>query len=192
MQIREKEARIEELLALSTEEERQLDELRYILATRETEMNQLKELLEQKVSEYELMQHALKKDASVVEIASKDSESVQTVDNMETTSSELDLALYMLHQRDVRCEELTHELMQLLEERDTLQLRLSNAIRVNEELRRMGNVEGSPTKDLSSASQTVIEPIVEQPSPSKSEGPVEIAKEAIDIPIEDKEALALK
>lgn len=42
----------------------------------------------------------------------------------------------MLHQRDVRCEELTNELMQLLEERDTLQLRLSNSIRTNEELRR--------------------------------------------------------
>lgn len=49
--------------------------------------------------------------------------------------AELDLALYMLHQRDVRCEELTMELMQLLEERDTLQLRLSNAIREKEELR---------------------------------------------------------
>ncbi|XP_044594092.1 putative leucine-rich repeat-containing protein DDB_G0290503 isoform X3 [Cotesia glomerata] len=54
----------------------------------------------------------------------------------ELGSSELDVALYMLHQRDVRCEELTHELMQLLEERDTLQLRLSNAIRINEELRK--------------------------------------------------------
>nr|CAH7737863.1 unnamed protein product [Callosobruchus chinensis] len=49
--------------------------------------------------------------------------------------AELDLALYMLHQRDVRCEELTVELTQLLEERDTLQLRLSNAIREKEELR---------------------------------------------------------
>ncbi|KAK0089914.1 hypothetical protein PV325_004666 [Microctonus aethiopoides] len=52
-------------------------------------------------------------------------------------TNELDVALYMLHQRDVRCEELTHELMQLLEERDTLQLRLSNAIRVNEEIRKL-------------------------------------------------------
>ncbi|XP_034247302.1 protein lava lamp-like isoform X2 [Thrips palmi] len=50
-------------------------------------------------------------------------------------SSELDLALYQLHERDVRCEELTLELTQLLEERDGLQLRLSNAIRTNEELR---------------------------------------------------------
>lgn len=193
MQILEKEARIDELLMLSAEEEKQLDELRRALAIKETEMNRLKELLEQKVSEYELIQHALKKDVSVIEAAtSKNSDTIQMVDNKENTSSELDLALYMLHQRDVRCEELTHELMQLLEERDTLQLRLSNAIRINEELRRIGSAEASPTKDLSSASQAVIEPVVEQPSPSKSEGPVEIAKEAIDIPIEDKEALALK
>lgn len=49
--------------------------------------------------------------------------------------AELDLALYMLHQRDVRCEELTMELTQLLEERDTLQLRLSDSLRVSEELK---------------------------------------------------------
>lgn len=47
--------------------------------------------------------------------------------------NELDLALYMLHQRDMRCEELTLELMNLLEERDTLQLKLSNSLRQNEE-----------------------------------------------------------
>lgn len=57
--------------------------------------------------------------------------------------AELDLALYMLHQRDVRCEELTVELTHLLEERDTLQLRLSNALREKEQLvRSMKKVEG--------------------------------------------------
>jgi len=193
VQIREKEARIEEVVALSIEEEKQLNELRQTLITTETEVNRLKALLEQKVSEYELIQHALKKNISVSEdVVSKISETVQTTENKEITSRELDLALYMLHQRDVRCEELTHELMQLLEERDTLQLRLSNAIRVNEELRRVGSAEASPIKESTSISQTMIEPIVEQPSPSKSEGPVEIAKEAIDAPIEDKETLALK
>lgn len=49
--------------------------------------------------------------------------------------AELDLALYMLHQRDVRCEEFTMELSQLLEERDTLQLRLSDSLRSYEELK---------------------------------------------------------
>lgn len=196
VQIREKEERIEELLILSAEEEKQLDELRRALTNRETEMVTLKELLQQKISEYELIKHALKKDVSVIEAAvPKSSETVQTTDdrdNKETISSELNLALYMLHQRDVRCEELTHELMQLLEERDTLQLRLSNAIRVNEELRRASSVETCSIKDSSSILQEMVEPIVEQPSPSKSEGPIEIAKEAIDVPIEDKEALALK
>ncbi|XP_018360698.1 PREDICTED: protein lava lamp-like isoform X3 [Trachymyrmex cornetzi] len=191
VQIHEKEVRIDELLALSAEEEKQLNELRQALATNETEVNRLKKLLMQKVLEHDLIQHALKIDA-VEPTSSKSSETVQLVDNKETTSSELDLALYMLHQRDVRCEELTHELMQLLEERDTLQLRLSNAIRVNEELRRVGSPEASPMKDSSLSSRAIVEPIVEQPSPSKSEGPVEIAKEAIDTPIEDKEALALK
>lgn len=197
MQVREKEARIEEALALSAEEGKQLDELRQTLAATEMEMDRLKESLEQKVSEYELMQHALKKDVAqpVAEGAmspTKTTETVEAVEKKDIVSNELDLALYMLHQRDVRCEELTHELMQLLEERDTLQLRLSNAIRINEELRRVNSAEASPTKDSASISQTMIEPIVEQPSPSKSEGPVEIAKEAIDAPIEDKEALALK
>ena len=58
-------------------------------------------------------------------------------DNLSEPASraELDLALYMLHQRDVRCEELTVELMQLLEERDTLQLKLSNALREKEMLK---------------------------------------------------------
>ncbi|XP_018340854.1 PREDICTED: protein lava lamp-like isoform X2 [Trachymyrmex septentrionalis] len=191
VQIYEKEARIDELLALSAEEEKQLNELRQVLVTNETEVNRLKKLLMQKVLEHDLIQHALKIDA-VEPTSSKSLETVQSVNNKETTSSELDLALYMLHQRDVRCEELTHELMQLLEERDTLQLRLSNAIRVNEELRRVGSPEASPMKDSSLSSRAIVEPIVEQPSPSKSEGPVEIAKEAIDTPIEDKEALALK
>lgn len=49
--------------------------------------------------------------------------------------SELDLALYMLHQRDMRCEELTHELLILLEERDTLQLKWSDCMRQLEGIR---------------------------------------------------------
>uniref|UniRef100_A0A1B6HUT3 Uncharacterized protein n=2 Tax=Homalodisca liturata TaxID=320908 RepID=A0A1B6HUT3_9HEMI len=54
----------------------------------------------------------------------------------ENLRSRLDEALYTLHLRDVRCDELALELMQLLEERDSLQLRLSTAIRFNEELRK--------------------------------------------------------
>ncbi|XP_012232589.2 protein lava lamp isoform X2 [Linepithema humile] len=188
VQIDEKEARVEELLALSAEEEKELNDLRKALYNSETKVKEL-----QSVLEYGEQLDIISENKKVVEAAApRTSEAVQTVDNERAISSELDLALYMLHQRDVRCEELTHELMQLLEERDTLQLRLSNAIRVNEELRRVSSAEASPTKDSPSASRTMVEPVVEQPSPVRSEGPVEIAKEAIDTPIEDKEALAMK
>lgn len=54
--------------------------------------------------------------------------------NETVQKSEHDLALYMLYQRDMRCEELTEELVHLLEERDMLQLKLSNSIRQIEEM----------------------------------------------------------
>ncbi|CAB3360312.1 Hypothetical predicted protein [Cloeon dipterum] len=54
-----------------------------------------------------------------------------TMRGSDTLQSELDSALYQLHQRDVRCDELTLELMALMEERDALQLRLSSALRLN-------------------------------------------------------------
>lgn len=61
---------------------------------------------------------------------------VPPADNDKVPRSELDLALYMLHQRDMRLEEMTLELVRLLEERDQLQIRLSNSIRQNEESKR--------------------------------------------------------
>lgn len=195
IQIYEKEARIEELVSLYEEGEKRFTELKNILTAREIEINSLKTLLEDKVKEYQLIQNVLKKDVSVLDTSTAPG-NMETSDEKSKTSAsqELDLALYMLHQRDVRCEELTHELMQLLEERDTLQLRLSNAIRVNEDLRKgtLTNIDFSPKMEATTSGGTV-EPIVEHPSPSKSEGPVEIAKEAIDAPIgENKEILAQK
>ncbi|XP_015433470.1 PREDICTED: golgin subfamily A member 4-like [Dufourea novaeangliae] len=191
VQIHEKEIRIEELLAMSDEEEKQLYELKIALEARETEINSLKALLEDKVKEYELIQNVLKKDIPIIDPSEVRDLEVSGEEGRASTSQELDFALYMLHQRDVRCEELTHELMQLLEERDTLQLRLSNAIRVNEDLRKGGTSQFSLKEEPSVSEST--EPLVDCPSPSKSEGPVEIAKEAIDSPIgEDKETLAQK
>uniref|UniRef100_A0A182PNS9 Uncharacterized protein n=1 Tax=Anopheles epiroticus TaxID=199890 RepID=A0A182PNS9_9DIPT len=49
--------------------------------------------------------------------------------------AELELALYMIYQRDMRCDELELELRNLIQERDTLQLRLSNALRMHEEFK---------------------------------------------------------
>lgn len=48
---------------------------------------------------------------------------------------ELDHALYMLHQRDMRCEELKMEIINLLEERDGLQSKLANALRKIEDIK---------------------------------------------------------
>ncbi|KAL3266374.1 hypothetical protein HHI36_010551 [Cryptolaemus montrouzieri] len=104
---------------------------------------------------------------------------------------ELDIALYMLHQRDVRCEELTVELTQLLEERDTLQLRLSNALREKEEYRKVasesgilpdistGSDGGSPSKGAK-AKGRVSEIVL------KSSG-TELAKEAQEISLQEPE-----
>lgn len=72
------------------------------------------------------------------ERASSDDSSTQP-----NKGSELDLALYMLHQRDMRCEELTEEIIHLLEERDTLQLKLSNSIRQIEEIKRRAGIVSS-------------------------------------------------
>lgn len=192
VQIHEKDVRIEELIALSEEEEKQLVELRNSFETKEAEINALNKLLENKVKEYELIQGALTKDVPITGVpAAEATEDTTSTEDGESTSQKLDFALYVLHQRDVRIEELTHELMQLLEERDTLQLRLSSAIRVNEELRRTGSSDFTPKEE--SSSPETDNPLVEHPSPSKSDGPVEIAREAIDAPVgEDKEALALK
>ncbi|XP_076182012.1 uncharacterized protein LOC143154091 isoform X2 [Ptiloglossa arizonensis] len=191
VQIHEREVRIEELLVLSDEEEKQLNELKKNLESRETEINSLKTLLEDKVKEMELIQNVLKKDVSIMDTSTSGSIEMSGEESKALVSQELDLALYMLHQRDVRCEELTHELMQLLEERDTLQLRLSNAIRVNEELRKAKSSDLSPKNEASTSGSE--EPLVEHLSSSKSEGPIEIAREAINAPIEENnEALAQK
>ncbi|KAJ8726901.1 hypothetical protein PYW08_015298 [Mythimna loreyi] len=70
--------------------------------------------------------------------------------------AELDLALYMLHQRDVRCEELTMELGHLLEERDTLQLRLSDCLRSNEEMKNKFKMAGFD-ESMNSSQETISE-----------------------------------
>lgn len=57
--------------------------------------------------------------------------------------NELDLALYMLHQRDMRCEELTEEVIHLLDERDALQMKLSNSIRLIEDFKHKTGTEGN-------------------------------------------------
>ncbi|VVC41064.1 Hypothetical protein CINCED_3A005505 [Cinara cedri] len=53
----------------------------------------------------------------------------RNIDDIRLVRDKLDKALTAVHERDVRCNELTLELTRLLEERDMLQLKLSNSIR---------------------------------------------------------------
>ncbi|XP_031353392.1 protein lava lamp [Photinus pyralis] len=129
--------------ALSGEENKQLNDLRAIIEDQVLKIEEQKRELYEKSKDYDSLIAELdlrKPSVNVHQSEPVYPERESASDNPEifepTSRAELDLALYMLHQRDVRCEELTVELMQLLEERDTLQLKLSNAIREREELRR--------------------------------------------------------
>lgn len=82
--------------------------------------------------------------SSMMTMDTKAKKSSESLESSSGQKSELDLALYMLHQRDMRCEELTEELIHLLGERDTLQLKLSNSIRQIEDIRiKTGYVDGT-------------------------------------------------
>ncbi|KAF6201764.1 hypothetical protein GE061_004159 [Apolygus lucorum] len=66
--------------------------------------------------------------------------------DLRSVQAKLDQALYHLHSRDVRIEELTMEIIQLLEERDSLQFRLSDALRRTAEPSKE-NLPKSPMQD---------------------------------------------
>lgn len=188
IQIDERDTKIEELLTQSEEGRRQLNELKNLVQTKGQQIQGLQQLLDEKVREMDLIQSALERHVGTKPVDSGQTSEQSQPSSLPYASNELDVALYMLHQRDVRCEELTRELTHLLEERDTLQLRLSNSIRVNEELKK--HLSSSTTKTDTETTAALVENLA--PSTS-SEGPVEIAKEAINSSIgEDKEALAQK
>ncbi|XP_055843691.1 protein lava lamp [Episyrphus balteatus] len=81
--------------------------------------------------------------------------------------SELDLALYMLHQRDMRCEELTLELVHLLEERDTLQLKLSNTLRQMEAIKTTQSGSEPSQGDLTTPAESPEKPQLSPPAVSQ-------------------------
>jgi chromosome segregation ATPase len=119
------DAKISELQQTLDEEARQLTELRELLEDRELQLRQLKdELLITKHNEAQALSVLPKQphDSFSSSLTDKNQSSVEHhVDRRgrkdssasETQQGELDLALYMLHQRDVRCDELTLELMQV-------------------------------------------------------------------------------
>lgn len=105
------------------------------LESQEIEIVSLKEQLAIRSAEYARL--AASVDPYGQRSTSSSFHSLQTekTSGTQAKGNELDLALYMLHQRDMRCEELTEEVIHLLEERDTLQLKLSNSIRRIEDLK---------------------------------------------------------
>jgi chromosome segregation ATPase len=125
VQLREKDARIFELQQTLDEEARQLTELRELLEDRELQLRQLKdELTSTRSKEAQDLSVMPKQPQGSFPGSVADENSSSVEDSLErrgrkdSSSSdaqqgELDLALYMLHQRDVRCDELTLELMQV-------------------------------------------------------------------------------
>lgn len=153
------ESNILEHTSLGDEETKQLTEMRGIIEEQVVKIEELKKELFGKSNDYDsliaemdISRKAITQQPTSLGLRSENpsavSEERQPIPEDDLSEpvnrAELDLALYMLHQRDVRCEELTVELTHLLEERDTLQLRLSNALREKEQLvRSMKKVEGS-------------------------------------------------
>lgn len=121
--------------------------MRSIMESQEVEIVSLKEQLAIRSAEYASLSakvdpyHQLSTSMNVSPIPTHESDRVPR--------SELDLALYMLHQRDMRLEEMTMELVRLLDERDQLQIRLSNAIRQTEDAKRQFAPNEKEASDIS-------------------------------------------
>ncbi|CAD7089685.1 unnamed protein product [Hermetia illucens] len=142
-----------------------LQKMRSVMEQQELEIVTLKEQLAMRSAEYARL--AARHDPYALSTSSNLSFEPRTQRKLSTSSSgmtagsdqpgvvpksELDLALYMLHQRDMRCEELTLELVSLLEERDTLQLKLSNSLRQIEEIKQKSSyLESGSESDQASS-----------------------------------------
>ncbi|XP_061387963.1 protein lava lamp [Musca vetustissima] len=116
-----------------------MEQMQRALESQEVEIVTLKEQLAIRSAEYARLAaqydpFKLQNTTSHIGVVDK-RKSTNTSDVTPVTKAELDLALYMLHQRDMRCEEMTLELVSLLEERDTLQLKLSNTLRQMEAMK---------------------------------------------------------
>jgi chromosome segregation ATPase len=121
----EKDTRINELQQTLDEEARQLTELRELLEDRELQLRQLKDELSVTKSRDVQDLSLLPKQSQdsfpstlIDETQSSEEVSLERRGKKDSSSAEgqqkeLDLALYMLHQRDIRCDELTLELMQV-------------------------------------------------------------------------------
>ncbi|RZC33876.1 leucine-rich repeat-containing protein, partial [Asbolus verrucosus] len=151
--------KIDEQNVLLDEENKQVTEFRAIIEVQVLKIEELKTELFEKSNDYDsliaemdISRNSVKENEETARPKIEDEDLTEPV-----SRAELDLALYMLHQRDVRCEELTVELTQLLEERDTLQLRLSNVIREKEELGRRITREDDSVQASASSGRPELE-----------------------------------
>lgn len=130
---------------ISSDSSEIVQKMRAALESQELEIVTLQEQLAIRSAELARLDPYGEKSLSSIDLKAFNG-SVAVVDNSQSVPrSKLDLALYMLHQRDMRCEELTLELIGLLEERDSLQIKLSNSIRQIEEIKndKIGDVSPS-------------------------------------------------
>lgn len=144
-----------EVAAVEPVEPSMIQKMKEALENQEIEIVTLKEQLAIRSAEYARL--AAQVDPFAVKHASNmvTSEPRPITDGDKVSRSELELALYMIYQRDMRCEELELELRNLLEERDALQLRLSNALRQQEDFKRKFTTPGAEVSgDSSDISKT--------------------------------------
>ncbi|XP_050303991.1 golgin subfamily B member 1-like [Anthonomus grandis grandis] len=197
------EQKLAEQNKLLDEDTKQLEELKLVIEDQESRIAQIRKQLFDKSNQYDSL--IAEMDVGRIPVTKQpiggtlESVSQSLSESSDTVSrAELDFVTYILHQRDVRCEELTVEVRQLLEERDTLQLKLSNAIREKEvlnmtvaELRKA--VLGEDEKDSSNqAKLTSSEPSTSSPSKSSAiflaASGTELAKD----PLDSNQSLAMK
>ncbi|CAG5009650.1 unnamed protein product [Parnassius apollo] len=133
-QINDLNAVLQEYATKSTEMQEVLENQELEIVSLKDEISKMQEVM--RSSSEKIEKHVTFSSDTKRDIGSDETETVFNKDLLDAVPrAELDIALYMLHQRDVRCEELTMELTQLLEERDTLQLRLSDSLRAYEDLK---------------------------------------------------------
>uniref|UniRef100_A0A1B6E603 Uncharacterized protein n=1 Tax=Clastoptera arizonana TaxID=38151 RepID=A0A1B6E603_9HEMI len=144
MQLKSKEAEIENL---------KYDNENKMSSSSNEEISKFEEMIRLRDVDIERLTFTLK---ALHERLNRQEVGIRLNSGEDNQQSRLDEALYTLHLRDVRCDELTLELMQLLEERDTLQLRLSTAIRINEELKRAQN---QPNDVISGTHESSSDPV---------------------------------
>lgn len=117
-----------------------IDHMQKALEAQELEIVSLKEQLAIRSAQYARIAAQVDPYGEWGALTSSTRSHSDAIDANKEKGKELDSALYMLHQKDMRCEELKMEVIHLLEERDSLQSKLANSIRQIEDIRNQTGV----------------------------------------------------